>query len=72
MEHALFYSNTPMLATWNKIPVKGRSYHSDQYYPTSGIWQGNVIRNISMSEEQLMACLAARISQVCDEQLLTI
>jgi len=50
----------------------GRTYHFDQYYPTSGIWKEHVISDISLSEDQLVACSAARIGQMCDERVLTI
>ncbi len=50
----------------------GRTYHFDQYYPTSGIWKEHVISDISLSEDQLVACSAAKIGQMCDERVLTI
>ena len=63
-------------ATWGYTfwsPMRwGRSYHSGESYPTSGIWKEHVISDISMSEDQLMACSAARIGQMCDERVLTI
>jgi len=62
-------------ATWGYTfwaPMRwGREYGGD-YLPTSGIWKEHVTSDISMSEDQLIVCTAAKIGQMCDERTLMI